>query len=124
MKTVSTKIAQKKLVRGDYDSVVQIVSAGHPYNGRLGYYDDDEGNKAIVHLGSPFKDGIKSIRIKLSALRYATTQQDRAWRKKTFGDVNPELMAMTGISPAPITPREIQASASKLSKKPINPTVD
>lgn len=36
----------------DYGPVMFIRGK---YQGRVGYYDDDKGNEAIVYLGEPFK---------------------------------------------------------------------
>lgn len=44
--------------KGDYGAV--RILAG-PYKGRVGYYDDDDGKKAIVYLGEPFNSTIAFV---------------------------------------------------------------
>ena len=82
------KIKQTREAPYYYDVVVIV---GGPYAGRLGYYDDDEGAKAIVYLQG--EDSY--IYTKLSSLRIANAGEKRMFLK-SVAPVTGVLMTMGG----------------------------
>lgn len=71
---------------------VKIIGGKH--EGKLGYYDNDEGDKAVVYLGAPFKS--EYVLVKPEHLE-AVAESAAA---KEFQARHPEASAVLGVNPA------------------------
>ena len=64
MKRANRGKSARRVQRGDYGPV--LIVAGK-FKGRVGYYDDDDGLYAFVHMGKPFESHL--ARARLTSLR-------------------------------------------------------
>ena len=73
---------------GDYGPV--LIVRGEQ-QGRIGYYDDDEGDRAIVYLGEPFLSDYVSLdrgdleRVTASSLHVERWKRAYPWLVKYLG---------------------------------------
>lgn len=68
---------------GDY-GVVFITAGKH--KGKLAYYDNDEGSKAVIYLGPPFAGPYYMVSHK--SLRAPTAAELQQWQQQVMNDVN------------------------------------
>lgn len=81
----------EKIEEGDYGPVLIVKGK---YKGKTGYYDDDEGAKAIVYLnGAPGIDDAHYVVVLRSSLIPIENTISLARLKKQ----NPEVVALAGI---------------------------
>ena len=69
---------------GRYEEIVVVTRGRH--RGRIGYYDDDEGDDgAIVYFGPPLLGEYHVI--SYSALRYATLSEREQFKVEKLNDI-------------------------------------
>ena len=68
-----------------------VVFIGGKYKDQLGYYDDDEGKKAIVYLGVPFQSA--SVMVATKHIRNVTALEHERFKRQY-----PELFKIMGIN--------------------------
>ena len=71
----------------EYGAVVFVKGE---YQGRLAYYDNDEGKSAVVYLGRPFESDY--IMVPHSHIRNVTSLEHEKYKKE-----NPEFCKLLGI---------------------------
>jgi hypothetical protein len=70
---------------GQY-GVVRIIAG--PYKGQLGYYDDEDGKRAVVYLsGLPTLEGSANVLIRFASLGPATEEEERRWTEDNDNDL-------------------------------------
>jgi hypothetical protein len=67
-----------------------VVFVGGKYKDQLGYYDDDEGAKAIVYLGAPFQSPCVTVFRK--DIRNVTSLDHEKFKRE-----QPDLCILLGI---------------------------
>jgi hypothetical protein len=71
-----------------HHSAVRVVKG--KYAGRIGYYDDDEGDRAVVYFGEPISSGY--VLIERDYLVNVTSLKHERWKR-----AHPEFCRQMGI---------------------------
>ena len=71
--------------RGDY-GVISIVGGRH--KGQLGYYDDEDGARAVVYVsGPPTMVDSRYVLVRFGSLGPATEDEERRWMEDNANDI-------------------------------------
>ena len=69
---------------------IRRLTNGGEHVGKVGYYNDDEGDRAVVYFGEPIHSG--SVLIRRDYLASLTSLEHERWKR-----AHPEFCRQTGI---------------------------